>query len=161
VCDVLPAYIGSRRDNADPVDRAVRRGGSHAGLPYSTGSSCHGHPSTHALRRDRMGRPDSTPKNMTRRKPQYRLQSQVHECRGRSDVVVKDLIDETRRVAMMCPGASAFLGANSTVPPNAHGAAFKITIVSCFTETRERQLLRRIARDPLFSTERRTHKRCS
>jgi hypothetical protein len=40
-------------------------------------------------------------------------------------------------------------------------AAFEIAIASPFAEARERPLLRRLARDPPFSTERRTYKRRS
>jgi hypothetical protein len=62
-------------------------------------------------------------RNLTRRKTQHTLQSHVHECLGRSvwptrhvsiaDVSVMDLIDETRRVSITSPGASAFLDASA------------------------------------------------
>jgi hypothetical protein len=186
-----------------------------------------------------MGRSDIR-KKLTRRKPQHGIQSHVHECRGRSDVLVMELIDETRRVMIMSPGANTFLDASAHYHPMNTGdfiqhlgvlyslcrrcaqrvtlpwtltatvpyrsaaacrhlaatgtvpsflrtvnhekpadllvvsqdacegagidcvaAAFEIAIAFCFTEARERPLLRRVARDPPFSTERRTHKRRS
>jgi hypothetical protein len=175
---------------------------------------------------------------LTRRKPQHGIQSHVHECRGRSDFLEMELIDETRRVMIMSPGANSFLDASAHYHPMNTGdftqrlgvlyspcrrcaqrvmlprtltatmpcrsaaacrhlaatgtvptflrtvnhekpadlfvvsldacdgaeidcvaAAFEIAIASPFTEARERPLLRRLARDPPFSTERRTYKR--
>jgi hypothetical protein len=70
-------------------------------------------------------RPDGTSRqrNLTRRKAYNTLQSQVHECYGRfvwptrhasiADISEMDLIDETRRVAITSPGASAFLDASA------------------------------------------------
>jgi hypothetical protein len=68
-----------------------------------------------------------TLRTLTRRKTQQTLQSHVYECRGRSvwptrhasitDVAVMDLIDETRRIAITPPGASAFLDASARYHP--------------------------------------------
>jgi hypothetical protein len=121
---VMPAWIESRLDTADTVAAMPRMRDAVAAWQDCSDLLAH-HVVANQLPAPlgATGWDVPTLRNLTRRITQRTLQNHVHQCHGRSvrptrhasiaDVSVMDHIDETRRVAITSPDASAFLDASA------------------------------------------------
>jgi hypothetical protein len=121
----MPAYIGSRLNTADVVAAKPGMRDAVAALQDCYDLLAH-HVAANQVPASlgATGWDVPTLRTLTRRKTQHTLQSHVHEYRGQSvwptrhatfaNVSVMAFIVETRRVAIMSPGASAFLETHRT-----------------------------------------------